>query len=92
MGQPVIIDSFLTGVLATTSLTAGVFFVRFWRETQDSFFLAFAAAFLIEGLNRVSVLWLPRPNEGSPRVYLIRLFASLLILAAILRKNYGRGS
>jgi hypothetical protein len=39
----------------------------------------------------VSILWLPRPNEGSPRVYLIRLFASLLILGAILRKNYGRG-
>jgi hypothetical protein len=85
------IDSFLTGVLATASLTVGVFFLRFWRESRDSFFLAFAASFVIEGLNRVSILWLPRPNEGSPRVYLIRLFASLLILGAILHKNYGRG-
>jgi hypothetical protein len=84
------IDSFLTGVLATAFLTVGLFFLRFWRETRDSFFLAFAASFLIEGLNRVSILWLPRPNEGTPRVYLIRLFASLLILGAILRKNYGR--
>lgn len=86
------IEAFLVGAIATASLVAGLFFLKFWRDTRDSFFLAFAASFTIEGLNRVSVLFLSRPNEGSPWVYLIRLFAFLLILVAIVRKNYGRGS
>jgi len=85
-------ESFLLGVIATCSIAAGLFFLKFWRETRDSFFLSFAASFIIEGLNRVSVLLLPQPNEGSPRIYLIRLFAFLLILVAIIRKNYGRGN
>jgi len=85
------IESCLLGAIAALSLTAGLFFLKFWRETRDSFFLSFAASFIIEGLNRTSLLMLARPNEGSPRVYLIRLLAFLLILVAIVRKNYGRG-
>ncbi len=84
------IESFLVGVIATASVTAGLFFLKFWKETRDSFFLSFAASFIIEGFNRVSILFLPRPNEGSASVYLIRLIAYLLILVAIIKKNYER--
>ncbi|MGH9727527.1 MAG: DUF5985 family protein [Candidatus Acidiferrales bacterium] len=82
-------QGFLLGVIATTSLIAGVFFLKFWRDTRDSLFLAFAIAFIIEGLNRSAVLFAAQPNEGSPWIYLVRLFAFLLILAAIVKKNYG---
>lgn len=77
------------GVIATSSLTAGVFFLKFWRRTHDSLFLAFAVAFLIEGVNRTALLLVAKPNEGSPAIYIVRLFAFLLILAAILKKNYS---
>jgi uncharacterized membrane protein HdeD (DUF308 family) len=80
---------FLVGVIATCSITASVFFLKFWRQTRDQLFLAFAVSFLIEGLNRVAVLFLEKPNEGSPLIYIVRLFAFLIILAAILKKNYG---
>ena len=83
------IQAFLLGVIATSSLTAGVFFLKFWQQTRDSFFLAFALAFIIEGLNRCAVLLLAKPDEYSPYIYAVRLLAFLLILAAILRKNYG---
>ena len=83
------IEGFLLGVIATASITAGIFFLKFWRATRDSFFLAFAAAFLIEGLNRCGVLFLEKPNEGNPWIYLVRLLSFLLILGAILKKNYG---
>lgn len=83
------IEGFLLGVIATSSITAGVFFLRFWRHTRDPLFLSFAVAFIVEGLNRVAVLFLSRPNEGSPIVYVVRLCVFLLILAAILRKNFG---
>lgn len=82
------IDGFLLGVIATASITAGVFFLRFWRDTRDTFFLSFAVSFIIEGLNRSAVLLLEKPSEGSPWTYGVRLLSSLLILAAILRKNY----
>lgn len=85
------LQGFLVGVIATCSLTAGLFFLKFWRRTRDSLFLAFGAAFLIEGFNRVGLLVLDHPNEGSWTECFVRILASLLILGAILRKNYGRG-
>lgn len=83
------INGFLLGVIATSSIAAAAFFLKFWRRTRDSLFLYFGVAFLIEGLNRVMVLGREHPNEGSPWHYLVRLLAFLIILAAILRKNYG---
>ena len=83
------LEGFLLGVIATSSLTAGVFFLKFWRRTRDSLFLAFAVAFLIEGVNRTAVLFVANPNEGSPAIHIVRLFAFLLILAAILKKNFA---
>ena len=79
--------AFLLGVIVTASLTAGAFFLKFWRQTGDSLFLAFATAFIIEGLNRIGFLFVAHPNEGHPAIYLVRLLAFLLILAAIIRKN-----
>ena len=82
-----IVQGFLIGVIATASVTAGLFFLRFWRDTRDSLFLAFALAFLIEGINRASVLLTDHPNEGSPRIYIVRFVAFLIILAGIVNKN-----
>lgn len=81
------IEGFLLGVIVTTSLIAAGFFWRFWRQTRDTLFLAFAAAFLIEGINRLTFLWIDNPNEGRPAIYLVRLVAFLLILGAIFLKN-----
>ena len=84
------IEGFFLGVIFTASITASLFFLKFWRMTRDSLFLAFAAAFAIEGLNRLTFLFVEHPNEGTPAIYVIRLLAFLLILAAIFRKNRRR--
>jgi uncharacterized membrane protein HdeD (DUF308 family) len=84
------IQGFLLGVIVTASLVAGVFFLKFWRRTGDPFFMAFSAAFIIEGINRVVFLFMERPNEGSPIIYMVRFLAFSLILIAIIRKNLGR--
>jgi hypothetical protein len=81
------LEGFLLGIIVTSSLAVGGFFLKFWRKTHDLLFLGFAAAFLIEGLNRLAFLWLDQPGEGNPVVYTIRLFSYLLILAAIVHKN-----
>ena len=81
------LHGFLLGVIATASLTAAAFFLKFWRQTRDFLFLAFGAAFIIEGINRISLLFLERPDEGHPSTYIVRFVAFLLILAAIINKN-----
>ncbi len=83
------IHGFLLGVIVTGSVLAALYFFKFWRRTRDFLFLAFAIFFVIEGLARLAVLVMATPNEGAPWLYLVRLFAALLILAAILKKNYG---
>ena len=83
------IAGFLLGIIVTSSLVAGVIFVRFYRRTRDPLFLAFGAAFVIEGLNRVAFLMIDNPNEGRPLIYFVRLLAFSLIIAAIIGKNVG---
>jgi len=85
------IEGFFLGVIATTSLVAALFFLRFWKATRDPFFMAFAASFFVEGLNRGALLFLVNPSAGYRWTYAIRLLSLLLILVGILRKNYGRG-
>lgn len=84
------IQGFLLGIIVTASLTAGVFFLKFWRRTGDPLFMAFGAAFTIEGLNRVTYLFVDNPNEARPAIYVVRLLAFLIILIAIVRKNRGQ--
>ena len=81
------IDGFLLGVIATGSMAAAVFFLKFWRETHDFLFLAFSIFFIVEALNRAGHLFMARPSEGNPWIYLLRLFSLVLIFSAILKKN-----
>jgi hypothetical protein len=83
------LEGFLLGIIVTTSVTAGAIFVKFWRRTGERLFLAFGAAFIIEGLNRLTFLLIDDPTEGNPIIYVVRLLAFSLILAAIVSKNVG---
>lgn len=77
----------LVGIIACASLTAAVFFLRFWRHTRDRFFLFFALSFALEGLNRVILYLFVGPNEDAPVWFTVRLVAYGLIVAAIIDKN-----
>lgn len=83
-------EGFLIGVIAAASFAIGALFLKYWRRTHDSLFLAFGAAFILEALNQVALLFMEHPNEGNPWYYVVRLISFLVILAGILRKNYGR--
>ena len=85
-----IATGFLIGVIATASFAIGGLFLKYWRRTRDTLFLAFALAFLIEAFNRIPLLFTGHPNEASPWYYGVRLFSFLLILGGIVKKNYGR--
>jgi hypothetical protein len=84
------IEGFLLGVISTTSIVAAAFFLKFWRKTHDPLFAAFAAAFFIEGCNRISFLLVTTPEGHNPINYFVRLVSFLLILGAIAYKNWRR--
>jgi len=81
-------ETFATGMLTLAFLAAGVFFLRFWRDSRDVFFLAFAISFFIKGGNALAVAFMSKPNEASPLSYIIGLCSSLLIVGAIVHKNW----
>lgn len=68
----------------------GMFFFRYWRKTRDGLFGAFAAAFWILAIERLVLLLTDPLNELRPLLYLIRFFGFLVILAAIIGKNWTR--
>ena len=80
----------ITGAICMGSLVIALFFLRFWRDSGDRFFLYFAASFFIEGLHRLYSAVNDAGGEDSPLHYLIRLLAYGLILWAILEKNLPR--
>jgi hypothetical protein len=83
---------FLLGAVAMASLVAAAFFWRFWRQTHDRFFLLFAAAFLLEAINRTTLAAIGSvTEEQEPLFYLVRLFSFVLILVAIIDKNLRGG-
>ena len=83
-------DLMLLGAIAMASLVAGLFFLRFWRDTGDRLFLFFAISFLVEGVNRWALGLSGDPNEGRPFFYFVRFLSFLLILIAIVQKNCGK--
>lgn len=83
-------NQLLAGAIAMGSLVIALFFLRFWRNTRDRFFLYFALSFLIEGLHRLYASSAEALSENSPNHYLVRLVAYLLILWAIYEKNFPR--
>ncbi|MBI3471102.1 MAG: hypothetical protein HY013_07075 [Candidatus Solibacter usitatus] len=84
--------TFLLGAISAAALAAGLFFLRFWKDTRDRLFLLFALAFGCEALGR-TLLAVASLGENALVPYLIRFIAYALILAGIVDKNRGaRGS
>ncbi len=85
-----LVQNMLTGAVALASLLVGLFFLRFWRNTHDRFFLYFSLSFFIQGFNRIHIGLQGTEREDEAIVYLIRLVAYALILMAIWEKNRPR--
>lgn len=81
------VSAVLQGAVGMASGVAALFFLRFWRQTRDSFFLFFAAAFAIDALARFVLGFAELSEETQPLVYGARLITFVLIIIAIIRKN-----
>jgi len=82
---------FLIGATAMGLYIAGLFFLRFWRDTRDRLFLIFAGAFWMLAVTRTCLGWAFDDSvEVRSQIYWIRFGAFLLILIAIIDKNRPR--
>jgi hypothetical protein len=79
--------TFISGAVAMASLVAALFFLRFWRQTRDRFFLLFSLAFALDALTRLVLALIDIASEQEPFYYLARLAMFGLILVAIIDKN-----
>ena len=77
----------ITGMLMILSLVAALFFTMSWRRSGDRFFLIFALAFTLLGIERLILGILNLPESPLLSIYIVRLVAFLLIIIAIVDKN-----
>ena len=80
-------SSLLSGALVMACAVIGLYFLRFWKSSRDSFFLWFALAFWIQGAQWLHSGMHAHLTDYSPIYYVMRLVAYGLIAAAILQKN-----
>ncbi len=81
------IEDFLGGAVAMGFGIAALFFLQFWRRTRVGLFLAFAGSFLLLGITQALLTLSGIPIEERSWLYLLRLLAFLLILAALWWQN-----
>jgi Family of unknown function (DUF5985) len=81
------VSSVLLGAVAMASFVAALFFLRFWRQTRDSFFLFFSVAFGLDAAMRVLLGLTNVSAEQEPLFYSARLITFGLIIIAVIHKN-----
>jgi len=78
---------FLYGAFAMGCSVSGLFFIKFWQKTRDRFFGLFASAFFLLAVERLFFLFIQAENEVHTFVFVFRLLAFALIMAAVIDKN-----
>ena len=86
MNKLAAMNAFLSGSIALGFAIIAVSFQRFWRRTRIRLFNLFAVAFLILAMERV-VEGTNAGIETSPQLYVLRLVAFMIIIAAVVNHN-----
>lgn len=81
---------FIIGAIAMGFVVAGIFFLRFWRQTRDRLFGLFALAFFVLSANRLGLAFAAESDDRGDYLYWVRLAAFSIILMAIIDKNIAR--
>jgi zinc transporter ZupT len=82
-----IVSSFLGGADTLGFCVAALLFLRAWRQTKDSLFASFAAAFALLALNQLLTVFVTLPEVEKSWIYVLRLAGFVLLIIAIIAKN-----
>lgn len=83
--------TFLSGMITAGFLIAALFFFRFWKRTGDFLFAIFGISFLLFAAGQSLSVSFDFLQDDKTLVYILRLVGFGLLLAAIARKNLGKG-
>ncbi len=78
---------FAWGLLSMASLVAGLFFLRYWKDSGERLFAFFAVAFGLMAANWITLAAVDPAFEARHFIYVIRLAAYILIIVGIIDKN-----
>jgi hypothetical protein len=78
---------FLWGALTVLCFVAGLFFLKYWRQSRESLFVALACSFWLLGLNWLALAILDVQDETRHYLYVLRLVAFLLLIVGIAGPN-----
>jgi hypothetical protein len=81
------LQHFLGGAVSMGFAVAALMFLGFWRRTREGLVLAFAGSFALLAINQALIALTSMAIEERSWLYLVRLAAFLLIIAAIWRHN-----
>lgn len=82
---------FISGAIMAACFICCMFFFRGWRQTGDRLLLMFGIAFALLTVERVALASMLAYDEAHPEVYLLRMFAFVIISVAIVHKNMETG-
>ena len=90
--SPVLFWTGLSLILLTLNnlLVVAAFFLRFWRDTGDRLFLAFAAGFALLAANYALPTLLRAPGSDLEEAFVLRAAAFLTLGAAVLWRIWPR--
>jgi hypothetical protein len=80
-------QAFMRGGLTMGCFVAGLFFVRFWRQSGDRLFLFFVAAFWLLAAHWTALAIVNPPVETRHQLFVVRLLAFVALIVGILDKN-----
>ena len=90
MMRDLAVTGLMAGAISTGFLVVSLYFIKFWLKTRDGLFVAFAVAFLLLAVGQGLLVLAQIPSENRSGLYLFRLVAFGLIIAAVLSKNMRR--
>lgn len=78
---------FSWGVLSMSAAVAGLFFLKFWKESADRLFVFFALAFWSLSAHWTGLAIVNPELESRHQLYILRLAAFVILIVGILDKN-----
>jgi hypothetical protein len=78
---------FLLGISSMGAYASSLLFFRFWRQSRDSLFVFFSAAFALFGLSWSLLALISPTGDSAPYVYSLRLVGFALIIGGTISKN-----
>lgn len=79
--------SFLDGAVAMACLAISVFFLRFWRQSEERLFLCLASGFGVFAINYAALGLLPLADEHLAYAFALRLVGFVAILVGVAMKE-----